>query len=190
MQIRLPPVSPVDHNFTPSGGPRVSHTFSLITVTVSGFLAWGTERSVPPLRLRKVKKMTGGAEKNTLHIHHINISRVEAPLWVFTLTGRNAQTFYDWWFYGGKWALCNFQLPVVTGVCKQLQNAHETQSLGRSVTQRMSSAQWRMAQQSRQGDFNDAVSNPAWAFKGKQMFMHHCIINGFDFEKYLGTWPN
>lgn len=27
-------------------------------------------------------------------------------------------------------------------------------------------------------------------FKGKQMFMAHCIINGFDFEEYLGTGPN
>lgn len=37
--------------------------------------------------------------------------------------------------------------------------------------------------------FND-VSNPARVFKGKQMFMHHCFINGLDFEKYLGTGPN
>lgn len=41
----------------------------------------------------------------------------------------------------------------------------------------------------RRGVFND-VSHPAQAVKGKQMFMHCCFINGFDFEKYLGTGPN
>lgn len=40
-----------------------------------------------------------------------------------------------------------------------------------------------------QGVFND-VSQPAQAVEGKQMLMHHCIINGFDFERYFGTGPN
>lgn len=43
---------------------------------------------------------------------------------------------------------------------------------------------------SRQGDFNEAVLIPAWPFKEKQMFMRRCIINGYDFEQYLGTGPN
>lgn len=37
--------------------------------------------------------------------------------------------------------------------------------------------------------FND-VSQPAQAVKGKQMLMHRGIINGFDFERYLGMGPN
>ena len=37
-------------------------------------------------------------------------------------------------------------------------------------------------------DFTDTVSIPA--FKGKQMFVHRCIMNGFDFDEYLGTRPN
>lgn len=46
-----------------------------------------------------------------------------------------------------------------------------------------------LLEEHRRGVFND-VSHPAQAVKGKQMFMHHRIINGFDFERYLGTGPN
>lgn len=38
----------IDHSFTPSGGPHVSHTFSLITVTVSGFWFEGREGPAGP----------------------------------------------------------------------------------------------------------------------------------------------
>lgn len=57
-----------------------------------------------------------------------------------------------------------------------------------SVSQR-TSGQWCSAGENRQDDFND-VSSRARAFKEKQLFMLGCVINGFDFEKYLGTGPN
>lgn len=53
----------------------------------------------------------------------------------------------------------------------------------------VSQGPYRLLEDHRRGVFND-VSHPAQAVKGKQMFMHRRIINGFDFERYLGTGPN
>lgn len=51
-ETSLTPVSAVNHNFTPSGGPHVSHTFSLIS-DIFWILVPEKEPEVPPLLFRK-----------------------------------------------------------------------------------------------------------------------------------------